>query len=72
MNDPVLIIGAIGTAGLFLAFLIWMIGAGPVIKRTGQAHPKMLKAGWWVGFPSMIVVGIALVILWVQTVFFGK
>lgn len=72
MNDPVIVIGAIGTVGLFFAFLIWMAGAGPVIKRTGHANPKLLKAGWWVALPSVILVAIAVVILWVQTVFFGK
>lgn len=72
MSDPVLVLGAIGTVGLFFAFIIWMAGAGPVLKRTGQAHPKLLKAGWFIGLPSAVLVGIALVILWVQTVFFNR
>lgn len=62
MNNPVLIIGAIGTVGLFFAFIVWMIGIAPMIKQTGTAHPNLLKAGWILGVPSAALVGIALVI----------
>lgn len=67
--NPVLILGAFGTGILFVAFMIWSVGAGNVLKKK-PISPNVLKVGWYIAVPGAVIVGIALVILWVQTVFF--